>query len=166
MTKDEIRILMNTSRASINLNMDISKSFHGLIDNQKTFIFEEENTNPQHLLFYVLFFVILDNTMATFVGDNYKYVCILMNFEDAEIAFFYFLSPFILMTCNFIAASLYSRFGLQVSFHFNTFMNTINWILVFLSIGYKPAFLLTVFFSRFYTNYSMCLNDIISFSLF
>ena len=73
---------MKTSQASISLNKDISKSFHGPLIETYEFIFEEENENAHYLLYYILLFLILDNTMATFLGDNFKYVSILMNFED------------------------------------------------------------------------------------
>ena len=89
-----------------------------------------------------------------------------MNFGDAEISFFYFLSPFVICTCNFIATYTYQRFGIKKSFYFMTSISTMNLCLVFMSVFYKPAFLLTVFFSRFFSNYSIIMNDLISFSLF
>lgn len=104
--------------------------------------------------------------MCTFLGDNYKYLALMMNFEDSEISFFFFCSPFVVMACNLIAIHCYSNYGLRNSFYIMTFTNTLDWILVFMSLHYKPSFLYTIFLTRFYGNFCTILNDMVCFSLF
>lgn len=60
----------------------------------------------------MLLFTILDNTFCTFIGDNYKYLGLLLNFSDSELSFFFFCSPFIVMLSNYFCGWSYNKFGL------------------------------------------------------
>lgn len=119
MRPDEIKILISTSRASIHLNQDISRSFReNLVDEKDAFHFEVENENPERLMYCMIAFTLMDYIFCTLQGDNFKYFSLLLGFEDAEISFFYFLSTFVVMASNFVCAFVYTKYGFTKTFYF------------------------------------------------
>lgn len=167
MQPQEISILIRTSRASIHLNQDISRSFRDdLMDDQKAFDFEHENSNAEQLIYFMLLFTLLDYTFCTIQGDNFKYFCLILNFEDAEISFYYFLSTFLVMASNFVCAYIYMTYGFKFTFYFMTACQTLNFVLVLGSQQYNQLFLISIFVARFYGNINGLFNDIVCFNLF
>lgn len=59
----------------------------------------------------MLLFTIFDNSFCLFIGDNYKYLALLLDFSDEKISFFYFLSPIMSMMGNYLVTTMYSKYG-------------------------------------------------------
>lgn len=151
LSREEIDILIKTSRASIHIDQDISKSFReSLTLEQKDFQFEKENPNAIEFVYYMLLFTILDNVGGIILSENFKYVALMLGFGDSQISYFYLISTFVAMFSNFACAFLFTRFGLERTFQFTTLLLTFDLSLVFLSKIYGEIFLVTVSFTRFF----------------
>lgn len=55
----------------------------------------------------MLLFTILDNIGACILSDNFKYVSILLGFDDSEISFAYFFSTFFALASGYIISYIY-----------------------------------------------------------
>lgn len=114
----------------------------------------------------MLLFTIFDFSYSLYVGDNYKYLGLLLGFSDAKISFYYFLSPVMSMLGNYVVTWSYSRFGLEKTFYLTTLVNTVDVMMVFGSMGFKDLFLWSIFPTRLYANMSQIMNDLVCFNLF
>lgn len=167
LSREEIDILIKTSRASIHFDQDISRSFReSLTEKQKAFNFEKENPNAKDLVYYMLLFTILDNVGGTILSDNFKYVSLMLGFGDSQISFFYFLSTFVAMTSNFACAFLFTKYGLEKTFLITTLVLTFDLFLVFLSTISGEIFLQTISLTRFFQQMSVLINDTLCFCIF
>lgn len=114
----------------------------------------------------MLLFTVFDYSYCTYVGDNYKYLGLLLGFSDAKISYYFFLSPIMSMVGNYVVTWSYSKFGLEKTFYLTTLVNTIDILMVFGSMAFSVLYLWTIFPTRLYSNMIQILNDLVCFSLF
>ena len=159
---------MQSQRISTAFNQDISKTLieQSMIQPHVESNFVSLNKNYEHFVYLVITLNILNQTTNFVQGIFYKLFTQTLMVSESFSNLCYALSSIVYMFSGIIAANLYQKYGYQYAAYFLVFLNTISYLLVFISGYCNWAFALTIIFNRTNTGMQSVLNDIMSFGIF